>query len=153
MPLHSNQRSEVSHNYFDHFDTMSKNHFRCIWKVDNSNLMPQPLFPDELDWSHPLNFSWKSKKFGLPVTENFWDVVWQSDNHRSKALVIRKKFHYHKTCRDGILLPRKTRKCSLRVFKKAFLKVHSGGKILFILKVSNVWENLCFQNFTKKYWK
>ena len=77
---------------------------------------------------------WKSQNFGFPVTENFRDVVWHSDNHRSKALVIRKKFHCHNTCLDGILFPRKTRKCSLGVFKKAFLEVHFEAKFSSFLR-------------------
>ena len=79
-------------------------------------------------WSLPLNFLWKSQNFRFHATENFWDIVWHSNNHHSKALVIRKKFHCHNTWVDGLLLPIKTWKFSLGVFKKAFLEVHFGAK-------------------------
>ena len=90
--------------------------------------MQQPFFPDQLDLMYPLDFFSRSQNFGFQATENFWDVVWHSNNHHSKALVIRKKLHCHNTWLDGLLLPRKTWKCSLSVFKKAFLEVHFGAK-------------------------
>ena len=48
-------------------------------------------------WSLPLNFLWKSQFFWFPSVQYFWDVLWFSNCHQSKALIIRNNFHCDNT--------------------------------------------------------
>ena len=44
-------------------------------------------------WSPPLNFLWKSQKFGFPAIKNLWDVFRCSNWYQSKALIIQNIFY------------------------------------------------------------
>ena len=145
--------ARASQNCFNHVHTTNVHVSTCSRTAIECRSWQPHRVTERAFWSLPLNFLWKTKKFGFPAAENFWDVWWHSKSHRLKALVVPNKFHGHNICLEGLLLLRETNKSTLGVFKKAFLEVHLGGQNFDHFRVFNAPGKSRFHNFTKKYWK
>ena len=100
-------------------------------------------------WSLPLNFLWKSQFFLFPSVKHFWDALWFSNCHRSKALIIRNNFHCDNTDEMWLFWVTEDKKLPVGVLENPFLEVIFEVKISALFKVFNFWENLRFSIFTK----
>ena len=95
----------------------------------------------------------KSKIVWFPAIKNFSAVLWHSNWHRSKALIMRKNIYCHDSSVVSLVLVKEDMKRPLSVFKKAFLGINFESKIPAVFKVFNSPRKSRFRNFTKKYWK
>ena len=91
----------------------------------------------------------KSKIVWFPAIKNFSAVLWHSNWHRSKALIMRKNIYCHDSSVVSLVLVKEDMKRPLSVFKKAFLGINFESKIPAVFKVFNSPRKSRFRNFTK----
>ena len=104
-----------------------------MFSIGAMHYSSQNWCPESGFWRNFTMVAWvisrKPKNVWFPAVKKFWDIVWHSNYHRSKARVKRNKSIVKKIRLENEVLLSGTRTSTLQFFKKAFfLRFILGSK-------------------------